>query len=272
MKKIQRLYRFLKADGSLFKTLYFNFKLLPFRDACKLPIAIGRRVEFQNLSKVKIKFIEGVKLRMFTVSIGLNKTEITSPRTLWSLLRFEENSELWLGEKVTIASGAAISVYKNAKLIINSRVVMNQRVKIFAKNHVEFGPDCRVGWESQFYDTAFHLTYIKDKNIIKSPYGKIVFGQNCWITNRCTVSGNVFLPPFSMLASGSVLNKDYSNITSTGNLFAGSPAVLKRTGIYRIFRVKKERELMKLFDENRDLQYIDAGPDFDIMDYQIGYK
>ena len=50
------------------KTLYFNFKYLPFKEAVKLPVFLSRHV---CLKKIKGKVIINSKIRTGMIKIGL---------------------------------------------------------------------------------------------------------------------------------------------------------------------------------------------------------
>lgn len=79
-------------------------------------------------------------------------------------------------------------------------------------------------------------------------------GQHVWIANGCTISTGAIIPPYSIIAASSLVNKDFSNISTKGNFFAGIPANLKRTGTFRVYG-SLEGELHKHFSEIDSLVY-----------------
>lgn len=58
------------------------------------------------------------------------------------------------------------------------------------------------------------------------------------------------LPDYSIVASGSVVNKDFSNCGKFC-FYAGIPAKLKKTNIKRIFDVNEEKKLDEKYHYNR---------------------
>jgi acetyltransferase-like isoleucine patch superfamily enzyme len=58
----------------------------------------------------------------------------------------------------------------------------------------------------------------------------IRIGKNNWITNRCIILKGAATPDYCILGTGSVLTKDYSNL-STHILLAGNPLEIKTEGI-----------------------------------------
>ena len=251
---------------SIINTIYLNFKVLPFKYAIKLPFAVGKNIEFIGLQNIKVRFYKDIKPQKFMFKLGICNTYMIPLKGTWSLLRFEKGSVLVIGKDVLIAPGFSINIYKNAVLTIGSDILINFRNKIYCKNSISINDHIRIGWENQIYDSTFHFIYNNKNRSIGNCYGKIEIGSFSWITNRCTLSGNVFLPPYSIIASNSLANKDYSQYTSEGNLFAGSPIELKTTGVYRIFNGKKQSELFNYFKNNMNDKIV-MDEKFNIYDY-----
>lgn len=63
-------------------------------------------------------------------------------------------------------------------------------------------------------------------------YGKISIGNDCWFAMKCVVLKGSLLPDHSIIGANSLINKDYSKISSYC-LLADQPAVIKKNGIYR---------------------------------------
>ena len=70
------------------------------------------------------------------------------------------------------------------------------------------------------------------------------------------------MPDYSILAGGSLLNRDYSNVTGKGNFFSGIPAVQKGEGVYRIFNEKLEKKIKDFFS-SEECNLIEIKEDFD---------
>ncbi len=63
-----------------------------------------------------------------------------------------------------------------------------------------------------------------------------------------------------------MLTKDYSGVTTRGNVFVGTPATLKATGCYRLVDIELE---LKLFDRTLqgDVSALKMPDGFDIHAY-----
>lgn len=99
-------------------------------------------------------------------------------------------------------------------------------------------------------DSDHHFVYNECDNTIKYFSAPIVIGGKTWIGNHVIICKGSKIPPESILACGTIFNKDFSKTTTVGNLFIGMPAQLKRTGVYRVFNEKYQERLLPLFEEN----------------------
>ena len=238
----------LFCEISFFKTVWFNFRFLPLRQAIYIPILIYPRVQMIGLYRGCIKLPQNVHFG--SVKIGFANWPIAPTKNVYTLLRFEKNGILTLGDKCTFKCGFSICVYKNAHLAIGNDFITNMDSKILCKKKIVIGNHCRLGWNVQIYDSNFHFIYNEQNQCISPCHGNVVIKDNVWITNQCTVSKGSVIPSFSMLASGSLLCKDFSDVTTKGNVFAGRPAKLLSTGAYRIINLNTEHFLLNYFENN----------------------
>ena len=227
------------------KSIWINFKLLPFKQAIHLPILIYSKTIFRNLSGSVI-YRGGVE--PFVIRIG-NDTcypATSRPQTIWDI-----RGTMILNGRISFIQGTYILVAEGATLEIGSKgTVLGTNTKIMCFDHINIGNSVRITWDCQFYDTSFH--YVEDNNGITSKLtSPIVIHDNCWIGNRCTISKGCVLPEYSILGSGSLANKDY---TKEGPycLYTGVPASVKKEGVKRIFDEHREAELDKQFGYHRN--------------------
>lgn len=100
---------------SLPKTVYFNFKVLPFNKAIKLPFFIQNDVELGNLYKGCI-FVND-EIKTFMVKIGIRWKHDGVPELGKTRINFTKNSKIIFRKNVEIACGTIIKIGKNATVI-----------------------------------------------------------------------------------------------------------------------------------------------------------
>ena len=111
--------------------------------------------------------------------------------------------------------------------------------------------DVRVSWESQIFDSNFH--YVSYNGVIKPKEGLVHIGKKGWIGNRVTVQKNTKLPPYSIVASNSLINKDFS-MNGEGAIYGGIPAKLLQTDSRKILGVDKEAIIDMMFKD--DVEFV----------------
>lgn len=244
MKKIRYFLKLLLVIflHNPFKIVYFNFKMLPFRQAVRLPIVFYSKVVFRSLQG-NIK-IDGV-IRPNMIRIGDKKWH---PGTMSPTILKIDGTIIFHGD-MPIGMSNYILVAKDGLLDFGTHgTTLGSNNKIICFDKISIGNNCRITWENQIIDTSFH--YIECDNVIEPLNSPIIIGDNCWIGNRTTISKGTVLPDYSIVASGSVVNKDFSNCGEFC-FYAGIPAKLKKTNIKRIFDVNEEKKLDEKYHYNR---------------------
>ena len=97
---------------NIYKTLYFNFEFLPFKQAIKLPIIVNRHVVIKK-SKGKVIINQNSNKKIWIGFPCLNDTSIKTDETII----FIDGIMEFKGEAF-IANGMRIDVKSNGKLIL----------------------------------------------------------------------------------------------------------------------------------------------------------
>lgn len=247
--KCMRLYKSL-CTINLWKTIYLNFRIFPIKIAVKFPLKINRHVEFVGVRKNCIQFHADSKIQRFMIDIGDMPYPLCSKKGMYTYFRFSPEGKILLGENVTIRNGANVIVGRKGCISIGNDVFINYKSLIYSNMSVIIDNNVNISWNVQIMDSDHHFVYNETDKSIKYFSAPIVIGYNSWIGNNSIVCKGSKIPPQSILACGSLLNKDFSKVLSRGNLFIGRPAQLKQTGLYRIFNEKFQEELVKRFEKN----------------------
>jgi len=226
------------------KSIWFNIKVFPFKQAIRLPILLYSDIEFRNLSG-KIVLLGPVPT--FGIKIGYNRcyTITSRPKTVWDI-----RGKLIFKGPVSFLNGSYILVGDGGELTIGTNgTIFGSDTKILCFESITIGDNVRVSWENQFYDTSFH--YVETEKGCSKLSKPIIIGNNCWIGNRSTISKGCILPDYSIIGNGSLANKDYSE-HGEYCLYIGYPAVLKKVGVKRVFDRQREAELDSSYGYHRN--------------------
>lgn len=228
---------------NLCKTLYVNFKVFPIRIAYKLPIYIYGKIVFRSL---KGQIIIEDKIKRGMIKVGKQVYVATSvPRTIWII-----NGTLIFKGQINFEQGTYLLVSNNANLTFGTNgTFVGSDTKIMCFENIFIGDNVEITWECQIIDTSFHYIF-NEKGETSKLTKKIIISDNIWIGNRTTIMKGAILPEYSIVASNSLINKDFSD-NEKYSFFAGQPAKLKASGFKRNFNKLIEKELDKNYNYYR---------------------
>ena len=123
-------------------------------------------------------------------------------------------------------------------------IVFGPRCRVRVHKALQMDDVVRVAHETQIFDSNFH--YVENVNEPGfNPISKpIKIGSYVWVCNRSTVQAGTKLPDFTIVASNSLLNKDFSSLPPH-SLIGGMPAKFIKEGISRVWDTKREFEYHK---------------------------
>lgn len=244
---------------NIIKTLYINFRCLPFEQAKKLPIHIFGSPYFNNLSG-RITILGEIKKGM----IKINETRPFAPslQTVNSQLLIA--GELVFRGPYFIGTGTKILVAKDAKLVLGSKGKITDFVNLSCWSCITIGDMTRITHRCQINDSNNHFIANMNNRTIPNDTRPIYIGNRCFICNNTSIMAGSILPNNVIVGSSSLINKDFSMLPET-SLIAGIPAKCISTGYIRIYNEQMELDLIEYY-KNHNVVY-DIPEDFDIEQY-----
>ena len=186
-----------------FKTLYFNFKYLPFKEAIMFPFLIANHVILRCLDGNVL--IDETPYKRGMIRIGFRDMGIQNEKDRKTIIDLRSGSSLIFRGKASIGGGARL--YTKGVLSIGDDFYLSLNSTIIAHDYVSIGNNVTVGWDSLIMDTDFHKVY-NLKNM--QPYAMtspITIHDHCWICNSCQILKGANIPEDSIIASMSLVNK-----------------------------------------------------------------
>jgi len=204
------------------KTVYFNLKYLPFRQAVKVPVLISKRVHLKRVSG-SIRF--DCAMRPFLVQIGYGDVGIFDKRRSGSI--WDVAGEVIFKGKTKIGHGSKISVTSTGILELGENFSIAAESSIVAARRIIFGKGCLLSWDVLVMDTDFHKIKDETDRIINGPE-PVTVGNNVWIGCRCLILKGANIPDGCVIGAGSLVSKP---LESGSAIYAGSPAKCARENI-----------------------------------------
>lgn len=224
------------------KTIWFNFKALPFKQAIKFPFVLGYHTRIKKVGVIKA---EGY-ISPFMISFGLIRlnTDSTSERVVFS----NKGTVIFHG-RAKFHSGAKINVRDGGVLSFGERDSIGSCTKIVCTRKISLGRDFQISWEGQLFDTDFHFLTNMSTGKIYPREKPIIIGNEVFIGNRCTIGKGTTLPDGATVSCCSKVSGDFSK-DGDYPLIVGNPATIVKIG-YKMgngWFPKIENEIAKNFE------------------------
>lgn len=204
------------------KTVYFNFRYLPFSQAIKLPFYVSFRT---RLLKTHGNVIISGPIKPGMIRIGFGEVGIFDKRKLRAIL--EIDGDIHFAGSALIKFGAKISVGKNASLYIGSDFRISPNSSIVCFHKIKIGNNVRISWETIMMDTDFHKIMTMEGKVINSPK-PIIIGNNVWIGMGASIMKGTNIQDNIIVGAKSYLNR---KIEESHCIIGGNPAKVVKTEV-----------------------------------------
>jgi acetyltransferase-like isoleucine patch superfamily enzyme len=234
------LYRNLRKKNKFFwsvnwiKTYYFNYKKFPFSIAKKLPVFFYGKVKF---SSIKGEFLIDAPVKRAMIGFGQS---FEFPTTYKRTSEININGKVVFKGNVQFGKDVSILIDEKAYFEMGHLSCIGSSGLVVCKNKIVLGDYVRVGYQVQFIDTTIHQLIDLSTNK-KMPFiASIFLNDYNWVGNRTTIMKSTQTPINCIVASNSLLNKDYSKF-GKNILIGGIPAKLLKENISRDWKGEQER-------------------------------
>lgn len=227
-------------------TIYINFRCLPLKQAVKFPIYIYGFPRFYSLLG---EIICKGEIKSGMIKINVTKYNYGSPENSSQNTEICNFGKIIFNGPIYIGCGCKIVVSQDGILNLGPEIRCNNNSKISCFHKISIGRNTRLAHGVQIMDTNFHYSANLEKHIVYNYKGEINIGENCWLTNGCSIMKDSILPNNTIVASHSLVNKDFSSI-KPGTLIGGIPAKPISENIYRIWNSELEKDIIDYFKNN----------------------
>lgn len=215
-------HKLLLGIRSIPKTLLFNFRYFPIKDAIKIPIIVSHRVAIQKFGG---KVIIDVPIETNMIHLGFHENPAFDrrERAVWhntGTVIFE--GKAYIGNGNCIANTGVLKIGNNVQMSGNSKIV--------CMHDVSLGDDVLIGWGCLFMDGDAHKIY--EAKSVKGgarEYNRpIVIDNHVWFGANCTVIKGVHVAAGCVVAANSCVTK---SVETPHCIIAGYPAKIIREDI-----------------------------------------
>lgn len=150
---------------------------------------------------------------------------------------------------VEICTGTKILVNSDATLVMEDKVRVCDTCNIVCYKRITLGYGTQITHRCQVIDTNSHFIADLNNNTLPDCKRPICIGKYVWVGNTTTVSAGAVIPDNCIVASNSLINKNYGNIPEF-TLFGGIPAKPITTGLRRVYNQSLELKLIDYYSSH----------------------
>lgn len=219
---LQRLKRLLSINW--YRTLQLNLRLLPWRQARRLPIVVQGRLRVEGLSG---QIVLPPDAPFDTVRIGSRHETFRASAGLAQLALYGR----WeVAGPVRIGVDSCLFVHRDAVFSTGCDVYLARNTQIDCCCSVSIGDHVLAG-ELYVCDSAVHAV-TRDGGVSRPLTLPVTIGHDCYFGHRTMVLRGTTIPAYSVIGSGAVCCRDYAAQHPEGHvLLTGVPAQVKSTGV-----------------------------------------
>ena len=204
--KFSKILSYNPFKYSISKTIYYNLKLLPLKEALKIPILVYPGTSIRA-TKDNILFPKGMSFGMITLGIPLTHFVDSSEKTL-----IIANGLLEFKGRCVIGSGSKIAISKPASLKIGSNFNSTGHLKICCEHDIIIGDECMFSWDITIIDTDYH-PIISEGEITNAPK-PIKIGNHVWIGFNSSILKGVNIADNCIISTGSTVRRSLETANS----------------------------------------------------------
>lgn len=214
MKSIKKL---TKIIGAIPRTVYFNFRYLPFAQAIRLPIWLATNVRVRNMYRGGIVIDAPVRTAMMRV--GFHQVDAICLYSLKTILNIQSPGRLVFQGEAHIGHGAIISCVGGV-MTVGDNFAVSGSTSFVCYREITIGRDVQFAWDSLVMDSDAHKIYNSEGERMNEDK-RIVIGDKVWLASQNTLLKGTGIGNNCVVGANSLLNKAY---TEDGVIIAGSPA------------------------------------------------
>ena len=204
------------------RSLYVNFRCLPFRQAVHMPILVSHHTRLKHLSG---KVVVSGRLKMGLVKIGLGTSQMSDFRSERTVVDFRGCVEF--NGKCKIGAGARLFVADTGTLVFHDNFCNSSHLSIICFQHIEFGNNNHVSWHTLIMDSDQH-SLLNDAGERINPDAPVRFGDNVWCGCNVLILKGTELTRDVVVAAGAVVHGTHE---TPHVILAGNPAKIVKSNV-----------------------------------------
>lgn len=215
---------FLIKVISLLRSVWFNFRYLPFEHACRLPILLAPNVRVKNMWRGGISLQE---VHFGVAHIGFHEADGLDVYAMHTIIDIHKGGIMHCEGDIHLGHGAVICVKETGCLKLGKKFAISGTTKIVCSDKINIGSNVQFSWDTLVMDSDAHRIFDRNNHSVAN-HKEIIIGNNVWIAANNIVLKGTVIGNDCVIGINSLLNKEYKE---NNVLIAGNPArIIKNIG------------------------------------------
>lgn len=190
---------------SIIKTIYYNLRIFPLKDALKLPLFVGDTTIIKGSRRGCI-CIKGTMVRGM-LSVGRSFGSYGVYRGIKSVLHFGERGVLVIYGRMAFCTEFKIRI--DGLLELGKNFDANNGFNCICKGNISFGSDCLLGWDVTVLDSDGHRMAINGESVKEML--PVNIGSNVWMGAKTTVLKGSCIKDNTVVGYGTLVSGSYDD-------------------------------------------------------------
>lgn len=210
---------------SIPNTIMFNFRVLPFKQAIKLPFYVSYHVHWKGLNKNN--FIINVKdIKTLSNRIGFGYSDGGYRESKKSLIAIKGKGKIIVNEDIGLGQGIVLEAY-NGEIELGRHFRCNYSCSIYSNDSfIKIGDNVSLGWNVVVKNNDGHN--VIENKVIKAKSAPVIIGNHCWICSHSDVLKGVHIGNNCIIAYKSIVTKSFKE---DNLMLAGCPAKIVKYNV-----------------------------------------
>ncbi len=214
--------------GAVPRSVWFNFRWLPWGQALKLPVWIAPNVRVKSMWRGGIVLADA---RFNSCHIGFHCADAVDCYGVHTIVCVKPGGR-WLVESgLHVGRGAIVNVNSEGVLRTGRNFAVSGTTGIVCSKSVSIGDDVQFSWNSLVMDSDAHRVYDVDGKWVNEPRD-VIIGSKVWVAANVTIMKGSVIGDNCVVAGNSMVNRA---IGESDCVIAGVPArKVKEIGGWKI--------------------------------------
>jgi len=207
-------------------SIYFNFRVLPFRVAMRCPIIISYHIKTKGLSRKNFIFEDCNSLKSASIRIGFDGSGTIYRDSKKGMINIEGDGKIIIKGIIGLSQAVIIEACYGT-IVFGKNFRCNTSCIIYCKeSEVTFGDDVVLGWHVTVKNGDGH--YVIEDGVTKPRCAPIHIGNHVWLCSYSDILKGVTIGDNSVVAYRSLVVKGTDEASV---LYGGAPAKIIRKNI-----------------------------------------